>query len=94
MNIKHSLIKIGQKLETAGIENPSLEAELLICRVLKKQREFILAYPELALNSSQKRVLEKLVTRRMAHEPLAYLLGKQQFYNINLVKISGVPKLV
>jgi release factor glutamine methyltransferase len=85
MNIKHSLAAIAQKLETAGIDNAGLEAELLICRVLKKQREFILAYPELALNSSQKRALEKLVTRRMAHEPLAYLLGKQQFYNIDLV---------
>lgn len=84
MNIKQSLATIGQQLASAGIDNPNLEAELLLAKSLKKDREFLLSYPELALNSAQKRTLAKLAKRRLAREPLAYILGHQQFYNIDL----------
>ena len=84
MNIKQSLVALSQRLSQAGFEQAGLEAELLLACAIQKEREFLLSYPELALNSKQKRLLNKLVKRRLAHEPMAYILGEQSFFNIKL----------
>jgi len=90
MNIKHSLAEASRSLRTNNIDYADLEAELLICHVLSKPREFILAYPELSLNAYQNRVLQKLINRRINHEPLSYILGHQSFYNIELAVNKNV----
>lgn len=60
----------------------SLDLELIIARVLRKEREFVLAHPEKKITHRQETVIEKLIARRIDHEPLAYILGEKEFYGL------------
>jgi release factor glutamine methyltransferase len=65
----------------ATSETPQLDAQLLLAHALKIDRSALLlqmrdltAPPE----------FEALVERRMAHEPVAYILGRQDFWDLSL----------
>lgn len=60
-----------------------LDLELLFSFVLKKPREFVLAHPEHAISRNQESIIKKYVKRRINHEPLAYILGKKEFYGLD-----------
>ena len=59
-----------------------LDLELIIAHVIKKPREFVLAHPEFSINNKQGSTIEKFIKRRMKHEPLAYILGRKEFYGL------------
>jgi len=60
----------------------NLDLELIISLVIKKPREFILAHPEYELVESLKLKVERLIARRVKGEPLAYILGRKEFYGL------------
>lgn len=62
-----------------------IEAEILLASVLGKDRSFISAFPETALDLSQLKKLQSYVQRRQQHEPLAYILGYREFYGRNFL---------
>ena len=59
---------------------PQLEKELILAFIKKKKREWIISHPEEALNPDEHKNYELLVKRREAGEPLAYIVGKKEFY--------------
>jgi release factor glutamine methyltransferase len=74
------LTEAAERLEKVGIETARLDALVLLCDVTGKSRAHLLAHPELELSNKQQSALRKLLTRRMEHEPLAYIRGKTEFY--------------
>jgi len=58
----------------------SLDAELLLASILKKDRSWLLAHKETVLTSEQEELYNALLERRKKHEPLAYILGEKEFY--------------
>jgi release factor glutamine methyltransferase len=72
----------SQLLRT-GVESPALEAQMLAGSALAKNRSEILAHPEWPLHPK----LDQLLARRLAGEPLAYILGKREFYG-RMFKVS------
>lgn len=71
-------------------ESPMLEAELLLAHVLGKPRTHLRAWPERLLNPEQQAALDTLLARRGAGEPLAYLLGRREFWSLDLEVAPGV----
>jgi release factor glutamine methyltransferase len=67
-------------LETSGIGTARLDALILLCDCLGKNRAHLLAHPDLKLTRDQQDELLKLLNRRSHHEPLAYIRGKTEFY--------------
>jgi release factor glutamine methyltransferase len=61
-------------------ETPALDAEVLTCHVLGKNRAWLHAHPEYVLQRSDLDTLTTLVERRVKHEPIAYIIGRQEFY--------------
>ena len=61
-----------------------LDAELLLCKVLSKPRSFLRTWPEHLLSTEQERAFNQLLERRRQGEPVAYLLGEQGFWNLQL----------
>jgi release factor glutamine methyltransferase len=70
----------AQELRKAGLASARLEAQLLLGHVLGGSRTDLLAHPERAISASKQRAFRALVARRMAAEPLAYILGTREFY--------------
>ncbi|MCU0680336.1 MAG: peptide chain release factor N(5)-glutamine methyltransferase [Planctomycetes bacterium] len=81
--IKEALRKTISAFQFAKLENPQLEAEILISSLLKKDRSFIFAHPELSLKQNFIKQLKSFTKKRMANYPLAYLLGQKEFYGLN-----------
>lgn len=71
-------------------DNPALESELLLAHTLQRERSHLHAWPERSLANKEHQVLEALVTRRLAGEPLAYLLEEREFWSLLLHVKSGV----
>ena len=63
-------------------ENPKLDAELLLCHVLKIKKEALL-FSDINLTNDQKLILAKLIERRNSGEPLEYLISQTQFYGFD-----------
>ena len=64
--------------------SPRLDAELLLAHVLGKPRSFLRTWPEHEPDAEQCARFERLLQRRRAGEPVAYLLGRQGFWSLDL----------
>ena len=76
--------------ELAWSESSKLDAELILCHVLDVDRTHLYAWPEQTLSSSQLAQLESLKQRRATREPMAYLLGKREFWSLELAVNNNV----
>jgi release factor glutamine methyltransferase len=71
-------------LEAAGCGTPRLDAELLIADALGVGREELFLDPDMEIPPAAARVIAEHVRRRNEREPVAYILGKKGFRNIEL----------
>ena len=65
------------------IENPRLNAELLLAHSLNLGREELYMRLHGQLKEREKEALEKLIQRRISGEPLQYILEHQEFWSID-----------
>lgn len=80
MKVDDWLKAATRQLESAGITTARLDALILLEDAFKKDRAWLLAYPEHELDKSTLAVLDRQIERRIKHEPLAYIRGKSEFY--------------
>jgi release factor glutamine methyltransferase len=76
------------RLAAAGIDNPRAEARLLLAHALGISRDATLTAPPLTPDQAAR--LAGLVTRRAAHEPLAYITGRREFWSLDFAVGPGV----
>ncbi len=67
-------------LRAAGIDNPRLEARLLLALALGVPVAALLRDP---LTLADPAGYDTLIARRAAHEPLAYILGRREFWSLD-----------
>ena len=72
------------RLRAAGVDSAQLEARELVCFALDKTKEQLLRDRGLYVTSAQEGQVEELIRRRLAGEPVAYLIGEWEFYGIPL----------
>ena len=63
---------------------PRLDAELLLAAALGKPRSFLHTWPERAPEPQQQAAFDRMLERRLAGEPVAYILGHQGFWSLDL----------
>jgi release factor glutamine methyltransferase len=66
----------------AGLDRP--DAQLLLGAVLGRERSWLIAHGDDPLAPEQAAHFDALVARRSAGEPVAYLLGRQDFHGLTL----------
>jgi release factor glutamine methyltransferase len=71
-------------LKDYQIENPRLNAELLLARSLNLSREGLYMNLQDQLKEGEKEALERLIQRRISGEPLQYILEHQEFWSMGL----------
>jgi len=80
-------MNIAQLLKTKTLQDsPSarLDAELLLIAVLNQPRSFLYSHPEYELTPEQEKKFDLLHKRRTNGEPIAYILGKKEFWSLEL----------
>lgn len=71
-------------LRASRVENPQLEAEVLLAHVLDRPRLDVIAHPELELSESQDREFQAMIRKSAERCPLAYLIGYREFYGLRI----------
>jgi len=82
MKIRELLGVTRERLSSAGIDEASLEAELLMRHALGQGAVQLFLDLEKELGSQRERLLDTLVERRLSGEPLAYITGRREFYGL------------
>ena len=84
MKIARALVETTERLTEAGCDTPRVDAELLVAHVLGLARSQLVLESSRKLSREEKKGLDRLVTRREAREPLAYVLGEWGFRHLLL----------
>ena len=71
-----------QSLE--GGESPAVDARVLVCHVMDCQQSYLYTWPEKLLSDAQFSALAELVEKRQQGYPVAYLVGKRGFWELEL----------
>ncbi|MGV3614887.1 MAG: peptide chain release factor N(5)-glutamine methyltransferase [Fimbriimonas sp.] len=77
MTLREWLTHAELRLRTAGFEAPRLEAQVLAGHILRVDRSFLFAHPE---HEFPDLAGEAILQRREGHEPLAYIVGRREFF--------------
>ncbi|CAE6899752.1 peptide chain release factor N(5)-glutamine methyltransferase [Ectopseudomonas khazarica] len=78
---------IESLLNTAELPDsptPRLDAELLLAAALGKPRSYLRTWPERELDADQLGLFQSHLQRRRQGEPVAYILGHQGFWSLDL----------
>ena len=67
-----------------NLENPRLEAEVLLAAVLGRDRVFLKKYPEFRLNIFKQIRLCRWIWRRRKHVPVAHILGFKNWADLKI----------
>jgi release factor glutamine methyltransferase len=69
---------------------PDLDAELLLVHILGTSRARLRSHPEEAASAAQSRRYTELLERRATGEPLAYVIGRRDFWSLRLTVTPAV----
>ncbi|GAU08390.1 peptide chain release factor N(5)-glutamine methyltransferase [Desulfoplanes formicivorans] len=68
-----------------AVDSPRLSAQILLAKVLGLSRLDLMLEPLQEVSSLQRKVFDRLVTRRSRGEPVAYLVGHKEFYGLDFM---------
>lgn len=83
-SLDHVLRDFTSTLTRSGSGSPALDAELLLAAALRLERNEVLKAriltPSFSVDDGTLLRARELLARRAAHEPMAYILGKKEFF--------------
>jgi release factor glutamine methyltransferase len=71
-------------LAAVGVEDPRLDAEVLLAAASGRERAALIADPAAELTPAASRAFGEMVRRRLRREPVAYIVGRKGFRNLEL----------
>ena len=88
--IRCAVIDGAQLIGAAGIESARLDAEVLLCHVLKMEKaEFYFSFDS-PLDLADRQKYQELLMRRAKREPLAYITARKEFWSLDFVVTPDV----
>ena len=89
MNI-YSTIKEGSKiLKKNDIKYPDLDSEILLAKVLKKQRKYLILNLNKQMKKQNFEIYKDLINQRSEGKPIAYLIKKKNFWDSEFIVEEG-----
>jgi len=79
-----ALAAAAARLREAGIDSAAGDARVLLAHALDVDAAAIVGRPERVLDDAAAERFDALVARRARHEPVAYLLGRREFWSLDL----------
>jgi release factor glutamine methyltransferase len=77
-------------LRKKGAESPRLDAEVLLAHVLKWERVQLYTHYEDEVSETARAAYRELVRKRSEGEPVAYLVGRKEFFSLSLAVSPAV----
>jgi release factor glutamine methyltransferase len=82
--VRDALDAAVDALSAAGVEEPRLDAELLLGEAMGCERAALMAGGGAEVPAPAARLFGEMVRRRLRREPVAYILGRKGFRNLEL----------
>ena len=76
-------LALCEKLKSVS-DTPRLDTELLLAHVLDVDRAWLKTWPEHELREDQIALFDRLLSRRLNGEPIAFITGIQGFWTLDL----------
>lgn len=71
-------------------ETAALDAQVLLAHILKRDRTWVLAHPEIRLTPEQEAVLEAAIRQLQDGTPLPYVIGHREFFGLDFIVTPDV----
>ena len=94
MNIFEAIKKGDAILRESGIKSYKIDSEILMSRVIKKNRADIILNSKTELSQKDYNLYENLIIQRSKQKPIAHLTGKKEFwkYEFSVTKDVLIPR--
>jgi release factor glutamine methyltransferase len=89
-SIDEAVRLIAQFFKTAGVEEPLVDARLLLGHALRLERAQLLAQSDRLLEAREIDAVSALAARRLKHEPVARIQGAKEFWSLPLTVTPDV----
>ncbi|MBT7815453.1 MAG: peptide chain release factor N(5)-glutamine methyltransferase [Polaribacter sp.] len=80
MNIENAINEASRILKKNNIKSSKLDCEILMSKVIEKDRKFIILNPLMKLKKNSFNHFKNLIDQRSMGKPIAYLTGKKDFW--------------
>ena len=80
MKIESAIQKAYLELKHNNVKSALLDSEILMSKVLKKNRSNVLLNSEKLLSNKDYKNFRKLIFNRLRNKPIAYLTGEKSFW--------------
>ncbi|WP_255547799.1 peptide chain release factor N(5)-glutamine methyltransferase [Crassaminicella indica] len=90
VKIQDALKLAVERIERTNAVTPLLDAEVLLCHVLKKERLFLYTHRNKSLSEEAFKAFEEFVEKRIAGMPVQYIVKKQEFMGLDFYVEEGV----
>ena len=81
MELRELYLKGRKSFERSGFECPGIETRAILAGSLDADPLELYAHPERRVGPERAEAFERLLRRRLAGEPLAYVTGEREFYS-------------
>lgn len=71
-------------------DSARLDAELLLCEAIQRNKTYLYSHPEYELTWEETQVFHQLLKQRQQGKPMAYILGRQAFWDLELGVQEGI----
>ena len=94
MIVENTIKQASQILKKQNINSHQLDAELLLSHVMGVTREFLVINNNSIISKKIGKKYEDVIKRRSSREPVAYIVGKKEFWGQNFIvnKSTLVPR--
>ena len=83
--LREALALAAEEFETAGVDTPRLDAEVMLAAVLGTDRAALHADPQRMIDLDAAQRFDAMVRRRVRREPVAHILGRAHFRQLELI---------
>lgn len=82
MKLRDTVLKATEILKNNGVGTPGLDAEVLMEKILSKDRIFLILHPDYEVGEEESRLFFEAVGERAAGKPAAYIVGEKEFMGL------------
>ncbi len=85
MTLENIIKRASQKLKSFDIQSCNLDAEIILSNVLGTTRESLITKNKINISTEDVKKYDIAIERRTKNEPVAYILGKKEFWSKDYV---------
>ena len=90
MNLGLALNEANNELKKGKVNSPLLDSEILMSKVISKDRKYIILNLDEKLNKKNYIDFKSLIEERLKGKPIAYLIGKKNFWKNEFIVNENV----